>query len=70
MTAETMKCRRRATTRWWKITDIALSSTLKANELKNSMLASRTQPMTARWARKLASSATMARDCPGTIHSR
>ena len=65
-----MKWRRRIATRWWKITDIAFSSTVKASELKNSMLASSTQPMTSRCAMKLRSSATIAADWPGISHSR
>ena len=46
MTAETMKWRRRITTRCRKITDIAFSSTVKASELKNTMVASSSQPIT------------------------
>ena len=49
---------------------MAFSSTVKASELKNTMLASSTQPMTSRCAMKLASSPTMAPDCPGINHSR
>ena len=52
MTAETMKWRRRITTRWRKMTDIAFSSTVKASELKNTMVASSTQPITAAMVQK------------------
>ena len=36
------------------MTDIAFSSTVKASELKNTIVASRTHPITSRWSRKLA----------------
>ncbi len=70
MTAETMKWRRRITTRWRKITDIAFSSTVKASELKNTIVASSTQPITPRWSRKRSNSEMTAADCPGISHSR
>jgi hypothetical protein len=57
-----MRCR--------KITDIAFSSTVKASELKNSIVTSSTQPITSLCSRKWASSATTAFDWPGISHSR
>ena len=65
-----MKWRRRIATRCRKITDIAFSSTVNASELKNSIVASTTQPITSRFARKFDSSKMIAFDCPGITHSR
>ncbi len=70
MATDTRKWRLWSALRWWKITAIALSSTLKASELKNTIVTSSTGPSTSRWSRKLDSSATMAFDCPGSSHSR
>ena len=57
-----MRCR--------KITDIAFSSTLKASELKNSIVANNTQPTAALLSRKSRSSCTTCLDWPGTTNSR
>ncbi|MNR53152.1 hypothetical protein D3C85_1731120 [compost metagenome] len=52
-----------------KMTDMAFSSTVKASELKKIIVTSSTQPR-AGCSMKRASSATSARDCPGSSHSR
>ena len=61
ISAEIAKCRRRSTTRWWKITDIAFSSTVNASALNTTIDTSSTPPSAVRCARNARRSATSAR---------
>ncbi len=67
---DTMNRRWRSTMRCVKITDMDFSSTVKASELKKSIVAARSQPVTCWFVRNPESSSMSGRDWPGTIHSR
>ena len=65
ISADTMNRRRWIATRWWKITDIAFSSTVNARALEKIIVMRSTPPTTRSWSRKTARSLTSARGLAG-----